>query len=181
MYSESADSEVVDAGDFAYVHSTYGSTQINKSQYGSLLILKSDSTITEKGGLKEYEIVKFRNSKAAYVDTPALVESTVIQLYAKLLKQTNTSIPKPRARRTKSTVNLRALSAEKRGHIKHIVRMRYRWFFQPKLSQFKLFKKFFKRVVRRYRKINKNKLFISKFRAHFPKLTGFTEKGLLKL
>ena len=58
--------------------------------------------------------------------------------------------------------------------------MRYRWHFRPKLLRFKLFRKFFSRSLMRYKKISKNRLFVSKFRSHFPKLTGFTERGLLQ-
>ena len=72
--------------------------------------------------------------------------------------------------------NMSGSAKEKRGYIKHMVRLRYRWHFRHELSQFKLFRKFFRRGLKRYRKIQKNRLFVTKFRKNFSKLTGFNEK-----
>ena len=175
----SHNTHIISTADFVYALNAYGSTQISKAQYGSLLILNTETALTNNGGLEEYEIIKFGGS--AIYAAPRLNENAVLWLYSSLVKQPYANQPTAYISEPKFVRARKRLGAQNRGYIKHIVRMRYRWFFQPKLSQFKLFKKFFKRSLKRYRKINKNKLFVSKFRRHFPKLTGLTEKGLLKL
>lgn len=77
-------------------------------------------------------------------------------------------------------VNWDNLLKKKRGYIKRMVRLRYRWYYRPELEQFKAFRKFFRKTFTRYKKIQKNKLFITKFRKNFSKLTGFNEKFIYK-
>lgn len=171
---------VVNMGNYVYIFNQLGSVQINKNEYGSLLVLHNELALNIKNNVSEYEILQSIYDNSLNITRNTLKENSVIKLYSALIKQRSITLPavasiKARFSKTQN------LALEKRGYIKHVVRMRYRWFFQPKLSQFKLFKKFFKRSLKRYRKINKNKLFVSKFRSHFPKLTGFTEKGLLQM
>lgn len=170
---------LLETSNFVYILNKFGSIQISKNEYGSLLILRSSLEFTAKNNLKEYEISKFTCD--ALLTTAVLEENAVIRLYSNLIKCHASKLPARPTIRTKLPKVKPNAKLEKRGHILHVVRGRYRWFFQPKLSQFKLFKKFFKSSLKRYRKINKNKLFISKFRSHFSKLTGFTEKDLLQL
>jgi hypothetical protein len=163
---------------FIYVVNKFTALQLDKNVYGSLLIIDGELDFNADNQLREYTAIR-PCSALPHAVCPALKENVVVNLYSSTLKHLDGSAA-PIAQRVRNNKKM-SYSVEKRGYIKHTVRMRYRWFFQPKLSQFKLFKKFFKRSLKRYRKINKNKLFVSKFRSHFPKLTGFTEKGLLKM
>lgn len=70
---------------------------------------------------------------------------------------------------------------KKQRYLRQIIKNRYRWFYRPKLKLFKLFRKRFKRRFSKYRRIAKNRLFLSRLRSHFPKLTGYSEKGLMRL
>lgn len=178
-FSYTSGDYVIDTDSSVCVFSRGGSVWVDKAQYGSLLlVVKGAPVFSVSGALREYEITKFSNSIFSQ-NCSVLAENTVINAYSALAKLSSTYLSMSPTRR--KFITSKDQGMHKRGYIKHIVRMRYRWFFQPKLSQFKLFKKFFKRTLKRYRKIYKNKLFVSKLRAHFPKLTGFTEKGLLKL
>jgi len=163
-----------------YLGSAPKPKRVSKSYYGSILVLENELLFNAKNGLKEYKVLR-RTSTSAPSTSAVIKENAIIQLYGCMTKA-----PKHNEQRTINNFNEPTLvkletKAEKLASIKHIVRLRYRWFFHPRLSKFKLFKKFFKKSLKRYRKISKNKLFIRKFRSHFPRLTGFTEKGLFKL
>jgi hypothetical protein len=110
-----------------------------------------------------------------------MAESALIKLYSRIYVRTEIKIPLSAFvnRPVKSEISRNKPRA--RGYyLKHLVRLRYRWVYRPKLKQFKLFKKFFLRIFKRYRKISKNRLFATKLHEHFPKLTGFSERSLFR-
>lgn len=116
---------MIDSGDFVYVLSTHGSIQISKAQHGSLLILQDQPAFTDKGNLKEYEIIKFNGDTAVDLAT-TLSENAVIGLYSALLKPAQFNLSEICASKPKFIRNNGRLGAGNRGYIKHIVRMRYR-------------------------------------------------------
>lgn len=154
--------------------------KIDKKIYGSVALITNYTEISKRG----LPVVFNRSGNIRKLSKAHLNENNVIKLYSWAFMLSNKSTRRPiisNLNISNKTRKNRQLEADRRGYIKHIVRLRYRWFFKPKLAKFKLFKKFFKRSLKRFRKINKNKLFVDKFRSHFSRLTGFKEKSLFKL
>jgi len=155
---------------------------IDKLACGSILVLNNH--IGTANTLSLHMNYRIGYYKALTTKKKTLPERYLISLYKKIylrdkkFHNTNkhtTSFIFPKKR--KQT----CYKQERKFYIKHIIRLRYRWFFKPELAKFKLFKKRFKRSLKRFRKIKKNKLFVEKFRTNFSRLTGFKEKGLFKL
>jgi len=65
--------------------------------------------------------------------------------------------------------------------LKHLLIDRYRYHANKEFYRNKVFRKFFKRVFARHRKIPKHRLFNSLLRGQFFQLTGFREKELMAL
>jgi len=117
-------------------------------------------------------------------------EPRLLQLYTKLyIKQCapiafKNSVPKNMFASSLNNKVLRNkkkfLARKKRGYLKRMVRLRYRWQYRPELENFRRFRKFFRRVFKRFRKIQKNRLFITHFRRNLSKMSGFSERFILK-
>jgi len=128
------------------------------------------------------------------LNTPLYViktmEPRLLQLYTKLhMKQCVFTAFKNTVPKSKFTSSLnnkvrqnkkKFLARKKRGYLKRMVRLRYRWQYRPELENFRRFRKFFKRVFKRFRKIQKNRLFITHFRRNLSKMSGFSERFILK-
>lgn len=157
------------------------SVSVSKLVYGSTVII-----CNKKTGKRGFPDLFEYSANVDYLHKSSRIyENKIVKIYTNLhLQSTNlgpvttrsTNVQFPKVYRKD-----KQLEASKRGYLKHIVRLRYRWFFKPKLSKFKLFKKFFKRSLKRFRKINKNRLFVEKFRSHFSRLTGFKEKSMFQM
>ena len=153
---------------------------ISTSFYGGAVFIKS------LGEINKYKVPSLFSYTTRLTKTtlPLVYENKIINLYSNLFLAHTRLMCTPKQTLPGNAPilqNKNQFSTEKLGYLKHLIRLRYRWFFKPKLAKFKLFKKFFKRSLKRFRKINKNKLFVEKFRNHFSRLTGFKEKSLFKL
>lgn len=121
-----------------------------------------------------YKRISFQHNNTGR-NLARLNERYIVKNYAAMHAK-QAQLPLYNSPATPRTFRLTKLRLESRGYIKHLVRLRYRWHFRHELGQFKLFRRFFKRSLKRYRKIQKNRLFVTKFRNNFSKLTGFNEK-----
>lgn len=152
---------------------------INKSNYGAAALIVDRSKVNNEGlpTFFDYTLHLLKNNSVK-----TITEDKIITLYSNLFL---CSIKMEKTRKalqlTSPMLKTKQSPIESRGYVKHLIRLRYRWFFKPRLAKFKLFKKFLKRCLKRFRKIHKNRLFVEKFRNHFSRLTGFKEKSLFKL
>lgn len=112
-------------GSCVYILNQLGSVQINKNEYGSLLVLHNELALNIKNNVSEYEILQSTCDNSPNITRSTLKENSVVKLYSVLIKQRSTTLPaivsiKARFSKTQN------LALEKRGYIKHVVRMRYR-------------------------------------------------------
>jgi hypothetical protein len=154
----------------AAARATESKTMHNKNSKNFMLA-------TPSGLMKQLAMVSYSGASHKPPCINTLKESGIIACYS-VLSLANKKLNTFKTAHGANTVvaSSRYSGKEQKTYLKHLVRLRYRWHFRSELGQFKLFRKFFRRSLRRYRKIQKNKLFVNKFRSNFSKLTGFNEK-----